>query len=221
MEYIKAADYDYIMNKYHDSAKPFDPYNWFIRHDAVFSPGTGLDAEAIKEEILRRDEKISGLHHSIRKARAMECVLENTRISCDCRDRFPALNMLDRPLNATVIGMWRDEVFGEIIPETEEKRAYFENEGIVAIWPDYCHSVPMWERILDLGFVGLLKESEAARSARKLSQNEDAFFEGIKITYTAIMNLTGRLSTLAYETEGSERMAKALENIRSNPPATF
>ena len=63
--------------------------------------------------------------------------MENTRISCDPRDIFPSINMIDRPLNQTIIADWRREVFTEIIPETEKKRAYFEKNGIATLWPDF------------------------------------------------------------------------------------
>lgn len=221
MEYINNKDFNYIMNKYHDSSKPFNSFNRFIRRDEIFSDVTGMDGEKIKEEIICRDEKIKHMPHPVRKAKAFEYVLENTRISCDSRDIFPAINMIDRPLNSTIVNLWKKEVFGEIIPETEKKRAYLESAGIVTIWPDYDHSVPVWDRIFDLGFAGLLEESEKARSEKKLSTEETAFFDGIKITYAAIINFIGRLAELAEKTAGSERMAKALKNIKNNPPATF
>lgn len=221
MDYIKNKDYEYIMNKYHDSSKPFNSFIRFIRRDEIFSPETGMDGEKIKEEIICRDKQIRHLPHPVRKAKAFESVLENTRISCDSRDIFPAINMLDRPINSTIVKEWRNEVFGEIIPEIEKKRAHFESEGIVTIWPDYDHSVPVWERIFGLGFAGLLEESEKIRLSKKLTDEEDAFFEGIKITYTAIVDFIGRLYELATETAGSEKMAKALKNIQQNPPATF
>ena len=221
MEYIKKNDYDYIMNKYHDSSKPFDSFARFIRRDEIFSPETGMYGEKIKEEILSRDEKISQLPHPVRKAIAFDYVLENTKISCDSRDIFPAINMIDRPLNSTIVKKWRKEVFGEIIPETEKKRAYLEKSGIVTIWPDYDHSVPLWERVFGLGFAGLLEESEKMRAAKTLTEEENAFFESIKITYSAIINFIGRLYDLASKTKGSEKMAEALKNIKNNPPATF
>ena len=221
MEYIKKENYDYIMNKYHDSTKPFNSFARFIRRDEIFSDCTGMNGEKIKEEIILRDNAISHLPHSIRKARAFEFVLQNTKISCDSRNIFPAINMLDRPLNSTLIRQWSDEVFGRLIPETGRKRAEFEQKGIVTMWPDYDHSVPFWDRIFDLGFAGILNESEAVRASKKLTDTEDAFFEGIKITYSAIINLLDRLQILAEKTAGSEKMAKALRNIKSNPPSTF
>ena len=112
-------------------------------------------------------------------------------------------------------------MFEEVIPETEKKRAHLERSGIVTMWPDYDHSVPMWDRVLDLGFAGLLEESEKARSSKVLTDEEEAFFEGIKITYTAIIDFVGRLAELSEKTEGSEKMAKGLKNIQSDPPSSF
>ncbi|MBQ7321857.1 MAG: hypothetical protein IJW99_07150 [Clostridia bacterium] len=221
MEYIKQSDYDYIINKYHDTSKPFDPFKRFIRHDAIFAPETGMDGEAIKENILLEDEKIRELPHPVRKARAFAYILKNTRISCDRRDRFPAINAIDRPLNATLIARWKREIFSDTVPEVEEERKRLERDGIVTIWPDYDHTVPLWERIFSLGFAGLLRESEEARVAAALTPAQDAFFEGIRITYEAIIDFTGRLEALAAATEGSERMARALHRIRYGAPATF
>ena len=221
MKYIKQTDYSYIINKYHDSSKPFDGFSRFIRRDEIFSDETGMDGQKIKEEILRQDEEMSDLPHVVRKAKAFAYVLGNTKISCDCRDLFPAINMIDRPLDATIVQRWRKEVFQTIIPETERKRSHFERAGVVTIWPDYDHSIPAWDRVLDLGFAGLLEASEKIRISKTLTAQEDAFFEGIRITYTAIIDLLGRMAMLAEKTPGSEKMATALRHIEKDPPSTF
>ena len=221
MEYIKDVDYEYISNKYHDTSKPFNSFARFIRRDEIFSVETGMDGDKIKENILLEDKKIEHLPHPIRKAKAFAFILANTRISCDNRDRFPAINAIDRPLNATLIAKWNNEVFGERIPEAGKRRWELERDGIVTMWPDYDHSVPIWDRIFKLGFIGLLKESETARKNKPLTQEQDAFFEGIKITYEAIISFIGRLANLAEQTNGSDRLATALYNIQHNPPKTF
>lgn len=223
MEYIKTEDYNYIMNKYHDASvsKPINDALRFSRRDVIFSDETGMDGDKIREEFVRRDNEMSDLPHPVRKAKALEFILQNTKIACDRRDLFPAINMIDRAINATIVAKWRKEVFGEIIPEIEERRAYLEKSGIVTIWPDYDHSVPNWDRVFELGFAGILRESEKIRASKTRTEKEDVFFEGIKITYTAIVDFVGRLSELAKKTEGSERLAAALENIKNNPPATF
>ncbi len=225
MQYIGEKEYQYILNKYHDQSEPFDSFSRFMRNDALFSPETGLSPEAILERIKLQDMKDVDKPHPIRKANAFSFILENTRISCDNRDRFPGINMIDRPLNQTLIGTWKGEVFSEIVPEVEKKRAFLDEQGIVKIWPDFDHSVPVWDRIFTLGFTGLLQESEDKRREKAyhkvLSEEEDAFYEGIRITYTAIVNFIGRLAALAEKTEGSARMAKALYSIQKNPPKTF
>ena len=115
MEYIKKENRDYVLNKFHDTTKPFTGYERFrVRRDEIYSSDTGMDADSIKAGILRLDESIKDLPHSIRKAKAFEFVLKNTRISCDSRDRFPGLNMTDRPLHKALVNLWEKEVFDKI-----------------------------------------------------------------------------------------------------------
>ncbi|MBO5725692.1 MAG: hypothetical protein J6S00_01365 [Clostridia bacterium] len=196
----------------------------FVRCDEIFSADPGVFGDDIIENIKKQDKQIETLPHPVRKAKAFEYVLENTRISCDARDIFPAINMIDRPINC-IYWTWRKEVFEEIIPEVEKKRAEFERKGIATLWPDFDHSVPDWDRVFGLGFEGVLKESIAAREKLSettgLNDEQNAFFDGIEITYSAIINFVGRLADLAKNTNGQQRMAKALKNIQHNAPSTF
>ena len=221
MEYIKAEDYEYIKNKYHDTTRPFDSFNRFIRRDELFSAETGMEPDKIIEQISLQDARYANESHCIRKARALALVLKNTRISCDPRDIFPAINMVDRPLQKTLIEKWKNEIFTNLIPDIGAKRAQLENDGIVTMWLDYDHSVPVWDRLLSLGFEGILRESQAARSAGELSREQEDFFEGIRITYEGVLSFLERLSKLASNTPGSEKMASALKNITHRPPSTF
>ena len=120
MQYISNEDYSYIINKYHDINEPYDSFQRFIRHDSIFDESTGMQGEEIIEGINKQDAQIKDLSHPVRKAKAFEYVLKYTRISCDKRDRFPAINMVDRPLNKTIIAEWKNEVFCNIIPHVEK-----------------------------------------------------------------------------------------------------
>ncbi|MBO5938500.1 MAG: hypothetical protein J6Q82_03260 [Clostridia bacterium] len=221
MQYINDIDYDYIINKHHDASKPWNGMGRFVRRDEIFDPATGMDADALRDGFLAQDEALKDHPHPIRKARALEFIMKNTRISCDPRDRYPSVNANDRPLKKTIVDEWKREVLKQIVPEIGAKRSYFEKEGIVTIWPDYDHSMPMWERVLSLGFAGLLRESEKARHAKEWDEEQEIFFEGIKITYEAILTLVDRFATLAENTEGSERMAKALRQLEKGAPKNF
>lgn len=221
MEYIKSQDYEYIKNKYHDSSKPWYGHDRFIRRDQLFSAETGMAPEQILAQLTLRDAQRAGESHPVRKAHALSFVLKNTRISCDPRDIFPTINMVDRPLRKILIEKWKKEIFTDLIPEVEAKRAQLERDGIVTMWLDYDHSVPVWERIFSLGFEGILRESKAARADRSLSSEQEEFFEGIRITYEGVLEFLERLYALANNTPGSEKMAAALKNIRHRPPSTF
>lgn len=221
MEYIPEESCGYITNKYHDTAKPFDSFKRFIRRDELFESDSGLCPEEIYTGIEAQDEMLAALPHPIRKAMAFEYVLRHTRISCDSRDIFPAINMIDRPLNATVIKKWKTEIFEERIPNVWKKRDQLNALGVADLIPDYDHSVPMWDRLFARGFRGILEESEAARWGKALTAEQDAFYEGIRITYSAIIDFIGRLEAQASKTKGSERMAAALRRIQNAPPVTF
>ena len=222
MEYIRPNDLDYILNKYHDTKKPFDSFSRFIRHDEIFDPATGMEAEALYEAVRKNDRSISGESHPMRKAKALAMLLENTRIACDPADRFPAINILDRPISRCIVNAWRGEVFHDIMPEVEARRGQLERDGVVAIWPDYDHSVPVWERVFRLGFSGILAEAETARAERAadhtLTAEENDFYASISITYRAMISLCGRLRRLAENTAGSERLAKALGALETGAP---
>ncbi|MBP3592312.1 MAG: hypothetical protein J6K14_07500 [Clostridia bacterium] len=224
MQYIRPQDEKYIMKKYYDRESFIGlvhQRNRFVRNDAYFSPETGKSGEEIYALIEKTDAENADLPHAIRKSLAFEVVLKNTRIRVDARDPFPAICMIDRPLDKTVTAKWRKEVFEEIIPEVGKKRAHFESRGIATMWPDYDHSVPVWERIFSLGFAGLLAESERIRREKERTAEEDAFFESVRITYEALLMLVHRLLDLAEKTEGCEKMAKALKTISIGAPDTF
>ncbi len=221
---ISEKDMDYIRNKYHDP-KTYDIHgSRFLRRDSLFSEDTGMEAEALYAEMLKKDEKNKALPHPVRKAICLKFLLENTRIACDRRDRFPNVNILDRGMTR-ITSKWRNEVFGTIIPEVEKKRAQLERDGIATIGPDYDHSVPVWEKLYALGFSGIAENAEKKKAEkaekRPLTPEEEGFFDGIILTYRAIAAFTERLSKLALATPGSERMGTALAKIAKEPPKTL
>ncbi len=212
--YVHFADKEYILNKYHDTSKPFNGFGRFIRRDALFDPASGMEPESLYKLVEQNDIAAGGAPHSLRKARAIYTLLENTRICCDSRDRFPAINIVDRPLKKCIVDKWKKEVFQQIIPETGKLRTQLENDGIVTIWPDYDHSVPVWERVFRRGFTGLYADAKAAmdtlESRRPLTPEESAFYESVFISCRAFLLLCARLEKLASDTPGARRMAAAL-----------
>ena len=216
MEYISEASYAYIMGKFKTT-----PHARFVRNDSLFREDSGMAAADIMEGIRKQDSERTEQSHPVRKARAFAYVLENTRIHCDPCDPFPAINMLDLPLNTAIISAWHSEVFSKVIPEVNPIRNILEGNAVATMWPDYSHSVPYWEKILSLGFAGLLVESEKARAAQpELTEEMIAFYDGIQIAYEAVIRFLGRLECIA-EKQGAGKMAAALHNLQTDAPATF
>lgn len=215
MEYISDESYAYIKAKNKER---------FHRNDELFADchdDETLSPDAIYAGIRAQDAAHQREPHPVRKALAFRYVLTHTGINCDARDPFPAFQMIDRPLNATVISTWNKEIFSTQIPEVNPVRAELEENAVATMWPDYDHSVPYWDRILSLGFVGLLQESEKARAAQKeLTPTMDAFYTGIRITYEAVLHFLGRLQYMA-ERQGNDKMAVALRHLQIGAPTTF
>ena len=67
MEYVKDCDLHYILNKYHDTSKPWDNMSRFIPAAAPFPRDNGKDPERICEMILAQDKALKDLPRPIRK----------------------------------------------------------------------------------------------------------------------------------------------------------
>ena len=224
MQYIQDCDLDYILNKYHDTKKPFDSFQRFVRHDEIFDPASGMDADEICAEILRRDAEIAAEPHSIRKAHAFAFVLEKTRLDVNAHDYFPAINCIDRPLRKTLVNRWNAEVFNDTIPEINAEMNRLRACGAATIWADFDHSVPYWDRLFALGFPGILAEAEQARRAHEpLSSAQRAYFDAIRITYEAILAFIRRLRARAEATpsEKGETMRRALVSLEQGAPQSL
>ena len=224
MKYICDTDYTYIMNKYHDASKPFDNFKHLLtNHEAFYDANTGLSSEEIEKGILENDKKYQAASRSVRKARAIEYVLQNTRISCNKRDRFPGICTIHRVIDRALISQWRNEVTNTIIPEVFAKRYEYAVSGLVSVVPDYSHSAPRWDRVFRLGLRGIMAESEAAKEkfiqSKPLDFEEAGFYESIQIVYSAIIAFLYRLAEAAKDK--NPRLEKALLSLAENPPQSF
>lgn len=219
-----ADDAIFISNKYHKTSEPFNPYNRMAYHGYEFDPNTGLGDEEIMLGLDKLSEKLNPLPHPVAKARAVEYVLDNTRVDINAHDWFVGLWSVNRLANRVTVSKWSNEVFGRIIPETGKEMEEMNSSGAVSIWADFDHVVPDWKSLLSLGFSGLIKRAEHYRAihekAGKLTEEMAAFFDGIIIEYRAVVRLIDRLYNLAVRQkhEKSEKIARCLLSIRDNAP---
>ena len=213
------------MNKFHDTAKPFNSLARFTRNDAIFDPATGMDANLIYTKIIENDKQYLSRSNFFRKAKALEFVMDNTRIDCSSLDIFPAINCTDRPVEKTLVNQWKNEVFQNFIPQVTERIRLQNKTGVSHLYPDYNHTLPVWDTIFAKGFTGVLEDIREAKNKKaaevKLTSEQVDFYEGLEVTHTAMLRFFGRIAALAETVPGCEEMAHALRMIQNGPPTTF
>ncbi len=222
---FKTLSYDRptIERKYHDPEKPFDAYKRFNYNGYECDSNTGLTNDEIKANLSELSNKLSDLPHPVAKANAVKYVLENTRIDINESDYFITLYSCNRLALCSTLKKWKTEKFSEI-PEISAIMDDFNKSGAVAVWPDFDHVVPDWQSLLELGFAGI---RERARKYKKqhsengtLTDDVEAFFEGIEIEYSAIIEFVDRLYQYALTKTHAKanKVANCLKNLRDGAP---
>lgn len=217
-------DRKFIENKYHKTDEPFNPYARMAYHGYDYDKSTGLEDEEIRDGLAKLYEKIKTLPHPAAKAYAVKYVLENTKIDINEHDFFVGLWSVNRLANCVTSDKWYEDVFDNILPETKEKMHDMNEAGAITIWPDFDHVVPDWDSVLGLGFSGLKKRAEKYREQHikngTLTPETEAFFDGIIIEYTAIIDLIDRLYNYALTKTHSKaaKIAECLCHIRDGAP---
>lgn len=216
-----------IERKYHNPDAPFDPYNRMAYHGYDYDPSTGLDDEEIKAGLVTLAQETAGQPHPVAKARAIAYVLAHTRIDVNEHDYFVGLYTWNRVIRGITFDQWYRERF-EKLPETDAKMKLYNASGAITIGPDFDHVVPDWNAIMALGFPGLLQRAQKYRKAREeaqggLTEEQAAFFDGIEIEYTAIIEFIDRLYQYA-QTRTHEKapiVARCLKSLRDGAPTNI
>lgn len=218
------TDREFIENKYHKTNENFDPFERMAYHGYDFDKSTGLEDEEINDGLAKLYEKTRGLPHPVAKAHAVKYVLENTKIDINEHDYFVGFWSVNRLANCVTSNKWNEEVFDNILPELKEKMHDMNESGAITIWPDFDHVVPDWDSILGLGFPGLKKRAEEYKELHRknntLTPEREAFFDGIIIEYTAIIDLIDRLYNYALTKSHAKaaKIAECLCHIRDGAP---
>ena len=206
-------DRDYLVNKF--------------RHPEL-DPATGLDNAALKTAILQLADELEGQPHAVVKARAFALVCEKMQIDVDPHDDFPAFacyDRNDRPLRV-LMDRWNAEFDRKFLPDVQPEIDARNKAGIHRMWKDFDHSVPDWDAVFELGFPGLRERARQYRAKHEkngtLTPAVAAHFDGIEITYTAILDCLGRFIDFARSRHAGnlriEREIRCLEQLRTGAP---
>lgn len=192
-------DLSFLKNKYHDTAAPFDPFFRMAYHGWPGDASTGFDDAEMEAGLKEYIAALPDTAHVIIKAKAFAYILDHMRIGIDEHDYFPLLYNWNRPLRPLLVEPWR--LSREKSKESAHYLWKYSKSGDIAIWLDYDHSVPDWHALYALGFPGILARARQYRAEREaaapLTVDQAAYFDGIEITYEAILRLIARLRDYA------------------------
>jgi len=182
-------------------------------------PETGLSAEELERGAAALAEKGKHLSRRLLKTEIFEYLLDNMRIGSDPDDFFPAFGLWGQKPFEKVLAANLAERSTEIdLPETPTGE-------ISCFMPDYAHSVPDWQNILDSGFPGILaraRESENIFFQRFGESTEKRqFFQSVIRAYEAVLRCMERLLRFEEHSRARPEIVSAIRRLTEGPPETF
>ncbi|MBQ4044182.1 MAG: hypothetical protein IJD06_09325 [Clostridia bacterium] len=223
MQYIPEADLRYILDKYNDVTGRSDTGKRFLCCDRTYDMSTGPDAHTLAEGLRAFLANLTDTDHAVIKAKAFAYVLENSIINVSPCDYFVGFHAMNRVVNKVLTGAWQAEIVREKISDAPRRKQLLEQQGAVKMWPDFDHSVPNYDYILPLGFVGMLeKVREAKANFGPMTEKQSAFFASIEIELNAVLSLLDRFIAFgeAHPNEKSGVVLPALRSLRTGAPQT-
>ncbi|MBE6619002.1 MAG: hypothetical protein E7626_04365 [Ruminococcaceae bacterium] len=219
------GDRSYIENKYHNASEPFNSFNRMAYHGYEYDHGTGLDDGDILAGLEKLTESLSSEPRPVIKARAIEYVLDNTRIDVNEHDWFVGIYSWNRLLDRFTVLKWRDEIYLKARKESgSTKNLDYGATGTAWIGLDFDHTVPDWDSLISLGFPGILKRAEKSyaklQSKGLVDEKREAFYRSVKIEYEALLRFTDRLYrySLTKDFEKAGKISECLKNLKEGAP---
>ncbi len=212
-----------LLGKYHKVDEPYDNFNRFNYTGWECDPATGLGKDEMKAAVEKIMAETTDLPHPVAKAKAFAYVLDHARIDVNEHDYFIYFYNWGRPLDEPMVWKWENAVYARM-PEVRQKMNEVIRTGSINLWPDFDHVIPNWDELLRLGYPGLLERvrsyHESHRSDGSLTEEMDAFFTGMELTYEAILRLLDRLYQYALTKthEKAPLQARCLKQLRDGVP---
>lgn len=189
-----------------------------------FDENTGFDNEKIDTELAKLSAELKAEPHSIQKARLTEYVLENTRIGIDEHDYFIGFCTTSNIAEKYTSKQWAKEAYEEIPDAISVFNLYQETQIACGAGLDFYHTVPDWDSILSLGFVGLLNRANQRytelKSASSLTEKQENYYKATEIELKAIIRFIDRLYKYAgrMNFEKAPAIANCLKQLRDGAP---
>ncbi len=196
----------------------------------VFDPSTGMSNNELRDKMKEVAENFinQGLSRPEVKAACFKYICENMQIDVDPHDFFPMFGTWIKPLRpiGPLIIIWYDEMWEKQCKDIAEEYFKRNESGISTVLLDFDHSVPDWDVLLELGFPGLRDRAEEYREIHRkngtLTQKAEDYFNGLKITATALIDTIGRFIDFAQQKYPDDPRIKAeiecLKHLQTGSP---
>ena len=207
-------DKDYLVNKF---------------RNPVLDPATGITNDEIRDQLLDAVAPWNDQSVFIRKAHGFEFICNKMQIDVNPHDCFPGFGCYNRgrrpiaPLVSANYSTVYQKYLNDTVADLWTKQ---QAAGLITYWPDFDHSVPDWDSIFSLGFPGLRDRAREYRAQHEkngtLTDEVAAYFDGIELTWNAILNCIGRLIDYAKEHHNDnpriQREIRCLEQMCTGAP---
>ena len=224
---ISKEDKEAIENKYHYQNKAFNPKQRMKYHGYDYDESTGLSDAEIMLGLDELAKKLENEHHYTIKSELFSYILDNTRIDINEHDYFIGIYTWDRVIDKHTIDPWQKEAYAKAtLAVGNSKRNDFSKSGTAWALLDFDHTVPDWESLSTLGFVGILERLEnsytAIKSSGAITEKQELFYKCAKREYEALIKFTKRL--YAYSLTKSHAKAaivsESLKHLCEGAPQT-
>ena len=191
--------------------------------------------DALTEQVLALAEQLEGEAHAVVKAKCLSYILENAPIYVNPDDWFGIAVETVKVQVSRDVGIlyhlpinelskkWMHELDPVLNrPEDEHFSKYARFHLLNEFYMDYNHSTPCWEDIFALGLSGLRERARGYKQKHEpLTPAQAAYFEGIEISYTAVIRLLERYALALQDRQEPKMVAmrEAIEHLIDAPPS--
>lgn len=185
---------------------------------------SGLSLEELKKNCNNIKLQYSHSSQTELKAAIIEFILNNARISVNPHGIFA-----DRINHGDIIhelsSKQKTQVDKNEMKSILDEYAALQECRAVSGMPDFGHTCPDWEFILENGIVGILNILNEKIAQSGLTEKQKLYYDSSKRVYTAILKCLERFATEAErkikESENMKLLAKSLRNLTHSAPQTM
>ncbi|MBQ6823758.1 MAG: hypothetical protein IJP27_03820 [Clostridia bacterium] len=190
--------------------------------------------DRLQTKVLALADSLEGEPAPVVKARCFAYILDHAPIYLNDRDWFGIAPEAQKMEKIEDVGCRPDRILIAFnnrqkkkladslhLPEDAHFKKYATKYLLNEFYIDYNHSTPNWEDLFALGIEGLLNRArEYRRRLAPLSAQQEAYFDGIEISYSAILRLFARyITALEGRTEPKLlSMRSAFTHLLHHPP---